>query len=183
MRPRPPGPYFASNDMLNILYAYGDTPPSLPETVRLLDEITVDFIIELCYEADAHAAHANRVKIKADDFQFAMRHSGRMLGRVQDMFMRSKEIGEARKILDAPEGNLKTVADQLGETGKSRRGRRRKGQDADVTVVEEDADAIAVSGDIDASSDKVGSERSGKVKSEGRSISGRKRGASSAGLV
>jgi hypothetical protein len=141
------------------------------------------FVIELCYEAEMHAAHANRVKIKADDFQFAIRHKGRMLGRTQDMFVQNKEIKEVRQTMDLQDGKvLKDQADKEG--AKPGRGKRRKVQtNGDGRGADGDGPANAdITADLDASSDRAGSEHSVKIESGSRSLSGVKRGAGAAGL-
>ena len=130
-----------------------------------------------------HAAHANRVKIKADDFQFAIRHKGRMLGRTQDMFVQNKEIKEVRQTMDLQDGKvLKDEAEKEG--AKSGRGKRRKVQaNGDGPAADVDGPVNAdITADLDASSDRAGSEHSARVESASRSISGVKRGSSAAGL-
>ena len=69
-RARGKGPQFSADDLAALLFAYGDTDP-LPETIRCLDEIVTDFIIETCHTAAASATYAHRAKIKVDDFKFA----------------------------------------------------------------------------------------------------------------
>ena len=56
-----------------LLYAYGDDQEPLPETVRVLDAIVTDFVIENCHQAAQVATYAGRQKVKLDDFRFVMR--------------------------------------------------------------------------------------------------------------
>lgn len=90
-----------------LLLAYGDPAPHpsfssepLPETVRVLDEIVTDFILELCHGAAQVAHHARRQKIKVDDFRFALRRDPVKLGRVQELLRMERELKEARKAFD-----------------------------------------------------------------------------------
>ena len=104
-----------------LLLAYGDPSPHpsfpaepLPETVRVLDEIVTDFILELCHGAAQVAHHARRQKIKVDDFRFALRRDPNKLGRVQELLRMERELKEARKAFDQ---NDDQVAKDAGKKG------------------------------------------------------------------
>lgn len=86
------------------LLAFGDNDYPLPETVRVLDEIVTDYIIETCHEAAAVAHHARRAKIKLDDFKFMLRRDTGKLGRVSEMLETDKELKRKRKAFDTDEG-------------------------------------------------------------------------------
>ncbi|EAS31654.1 transcription initiation factor TFIID subunit 13 [Coccidioides immitis RS] len=95
------------NELRQLLRAFGDNAPHPdfpqepnPETVRVLDEIVTDFIIETCHAAAQVAAHAGRQKVKVDDFMFVIRRDAAKLGRVQELFQLEKELKEARKAFD-----------------------------------------------------------------------------------
>jgi transcription initiation factor TFIID subunit 13 len=113
-----------------LLLAYGDPSPHstfpsepLPETVRVLDEIVTDFILEMCHEAAAYAHYSRRQKIKVDDFRFALRHDPGKLGRVQELLRMERELKEARKVFDQNDdqvGALKEAGKRgLDEDGES----------------------------------------------------------------
>lgn len=121
-----------------LLLAYGDPAPHpdfpsepLPETVRVLDEIVTDFILELCHGAAQVAHHARRQKIKVDDFRFALRRDPNKLGRVQELLRMERELKEARKAFDSND-------DQVAKDAK-------KGAAAAAAALDED-EAISVSG-------------------------------------
>jgi transcription initiation factor TFIID subunit 13 len=105
----------------HLLLAYGDPAPHhsfsaepLPETIRVLDEIVTDFILELCHGAAQVAHHARRQKIKVDDFRFALRRDPNKLGRVQELLRMERELKEARKAFDQ---NDDQVAKDAGKKG------------------------------------------------------------------
>lgn len=72
----------------------------LPDTVRVLDEITTDFIQGVSLEATRAAQHAGRQKLKFEDFEFAMRRNSLYMGKVQEVFEKKKEIERARNIIN-----------------------------------------------------------------------------------
>ncbi|KAL3480107.1 transcription initiation factor IID, 18kD subunit-domain-containing protein [Aspergillus californicus] len=140
-----------SSELRLLLLAYGDPAPHpsfpsepLPETVRVLDEIVTDFVIEMCHGAAQYANYSRRQKIKVDDFRFALRRDPNKLGRVQELLRMERELKEARKAFDQNDdqvANLKDAgkrnedpgdggADAKKGKGKGKRGARR---DSDVT--------------------------------------------------
>lgn len=74
-------------------------PNAYPETLRVLDEILTDFIIETCHGAVKHAALQGRQKINNKDFEFVIRRDARKMGRVQDLLRRNKKLKEDRKLV------------------------------------------------------------------------------------
>lgn len=113
----------------SFLYAFGDDVEPLPETVRVLDEIVTDFIIETCHQAARSASYSNRQKIKVDDFKFAIRGNDAMLGRVQELLGMDKELKEARRQIqdDLAEGRANVERSKPDENKpKGRRGRKPK---------------------------------------------------------
>lgn len=104
-----------------LLLAYGDPAPHpdfpsepLPETVRVLDEIVTDYVLELCHGAAQVAHHAGRQKVKVDDFRFALRRDANKLGRVQELLHMERELKEARKAFDHQDDQ---VAKEAGKKG------------------------------------------------------------------
>jgi transcription initiation factor TFIID subunit 13 len=111
------------------LLAFGDNDYPLAETVRVLDEIATDYIIETCHEAAAVAHHARRAKIKLDDFKFMLRRDTVKLGRVSDMLETDKELKRKRKAFDTDEGAVLAKDDDAG--GKEKEGEKKKRGDND----------------------------------------------------
>lgn len=89
-----------------MLYAYGDDKEPLDETVRVLDEIVTDFIIETAHTAHKAAEYSGRQKIKNDDFMFAIRKDEFATGRVRELQVLDKKIKEGRKQFDTEEGKM-----------------------------------------------------------------------------
>lgn len=140
--------------MKYLLLAYGDPSPHpsirqepLPETVRVLDEIVTDFILEMCHGAAQYASYARRQKIKVDDFKFALRRDPSKLGRVQELLRLERLLKEARKAFDQNDdqvANLKEAGakglaelesvDGTGKKGKGKaKGKRAMRRDSDAT--------------------------------------------------
>jgi len=138
-----------------LLAAYGDDPNplpgseplSLPDTVRVLDDIITDFVIETCHEAESHARHAGRAKIKVDDFQFVLRQDRKKLGRVQELLDTEREISNRRRLFDVDEGKVRKEALESDKaTEKGGRGRKGKNKRARIEVGEDDIDVDAMDG-------------------------------------
>lgn len=63
----------------------------------------LSYIIEICYEAESHARYAGRQKLKIDDFNFALRHDTKKLGRVQELLETDRDLKQRRKFFEAPD--------------------------------------------------------------------------------
>ncbi|KAK5064685.1 hypothetical protein LTR84_000519 [Exophiala bonariae] len=140
-----------------------------PETVRVLDEILTDFIIETCHNAVSAASYSGRAKLKLSDFEFVLRRDAVKLGRVQEMFKKKRDIDNKKKLFDTNEGregtkmavgDLVNLGEVVGEegTGKGKgrgRGRRKKR--------ERDDGASAVGGGGDDAKSGVGGGRGESV--------------------
>ncbi|KAL9131765.1 MAG: hypothetical protein Q9217_000370 [Psora testacea] len=126
------------------LYAFGDDKSPLPETVRVLDEIVTDYIIDTVHTASKAATISGRGKVKADDFKFAIRNDEVATGRVKELLAMEKSLKDARKQFDTGEGKV-----GLERGG---RGRRKKVEEGEM--------------DIEADGQVEKGKRKGKVKQE-----------------
>ncbi|KAF2461351.1 transcription initiation factor IID, 18kD subunit-domain-containing protein [Lineolata rhizophorae] len=119
MRLRQKGQQFPSSDLEAYLVAFGDDYDPLPETVRVLDEIITDYIIETCHGAALSASYSRRAKIKVDDFKFTLRRDPQKLGRVTELLALDKEFKKKRKAFEVDEGELgkEAAKDEAGKGG------------------------------------------------------------------
>ena len=90
-----------------------------PETLRVLDEIVTDFIIEVCHEAVDHATFEGRHKVNPQDISFVFRNDRAMLGRMRAMASKSKSMKESRKGVADRENTTKMTVEQLMELGEA----------------------------------------------------------------
>lgn len=111
--PLPPDPQLTTTVQM-LLFAHGDTTPSLQTTMRVLDEILTDFIISLCFEADRPAQLAGRQKVKLEDFKFACRKDPLKLGKIEEVFEKKSEIDAARKALDVNDDKVQKLGEMIG---------------------------------------------------------------------
>lgn len=141
------------------------------ETIRVLDEIVTDFVIETCHNAVAIASYSGRTKLKLDDFQSAIRKDPIKLGRLKGLFEAKRVMDQQKKIPGIGEGDgvklavedMEALAGAAGEegTGKGKgrgrgRGKRKKRDIAQVDGADEDDDAE----DVESSAKKPRSARS-----------------------
>ncbi|KAI4147919.1 MAG: hypothetical protein L6R39_002970 [Caloplaca ligustica] len=117
-------------EVRGLLYAHGDEPDPLPETVRVLDEIVTDFIIETCHVASRHATLNGRQKVKLEDFKWVVRKDERLLGRITELMGMEKELKKARKIFDTDEGKA-GLERGGGLLRKRKRANKEKEEDAE----------------------------------------------------
>ncbi|KAN0063597.1 hypothetical protein ACQY0O_004045 [Thecaphora frezii] len=118
-----------SKDLRNLMYAYGDVANPDPDSVALLEEMTVEFITDLCCRARpspyalglgstvAESIDAlpprptHRQRVKLEDFRHAMRKDveAKKLGRMEQLLYADRIVTEARKV-----GGVEEVAEKAG---------------------------------------------------------------------
>jgi transcription initiation factor TFIID subunit 13 len=138
-------------ELESMLYGFGApvpppgtsvSPKPNTETIRVLDEILTDFIIETCHSAVAIASYSGRTKLKTDDFYWVIRNDPNKSGKVREMFEKKREIEHARRMVGVDGGgegaklgvdDMAALAEEAGEegTGKGKgrgrgRGKRQK---------------------------------------------------------
>lgn len=86
-----------SKDISSLLYAYGDVPQPLSETIQCLDELVSSYLVDICTIASGVSKHSARSKLKLEDFKFALRNDQIKLGRAEELIATNKLITEAKK--------------------------------------------------------------------------------------
>lgn len=105
-----------AKDVSSLLYAYGDAPQPLPETVQCLDELVSAYLVDVCAGASRSAQNSRRSKLKLEDFKFVLRHDPIKLGRAEELIATNKLIAEAKKQFNGTDSqNLKRYRE--GEEG------------------------------------------------------------------
>ncbi|RMJ21167.1 hypothetical protein PHISP_07961 [Aspergillus sp. HF37] len=140
--PRQKGQMNFPTELRLLLLAYGDPSPHpsfppepLPETVRVLDEIVTDFILEMSHGAAQAASYAGRQKVKVDDFRFALRRDESKLGRVQELLRMERELKEARKAFDQNDDQVANLNMGLRKDAASTKGVAEEGEDGHAPMV------------------------------------------------
>ncbi|CAD6940829.1 unnamed protein product [Tilletia controversa] len=111
-----------ARDVRALLYAYGDSPHADPASVDLLEDLTADFLTDLCHRARPSAyalpqgpgmralvpvseiwtghPYYTRARIKVDDLKHALRKDGKKYARVEELLFLDKVIKEAKRQMD-----------------------------------------------------------------------------------
>ncbi|ODQ79020.1 hypothetical protein BABINDRAFT_18856, partial [Babjeviella inositovora NRRL Y-12698] len=104
-----------ANELKSLLYAFGDVPNPLPETVNTLDDILQTFLVDTCHKAHEYAVAGGlgvtkSRKMKVEDFKFVFRNDEVKVGRIEELLKMSKEIEEAKKLYDVSDAKLRSTA-------------------------------------------------------------------------
>lgn len=86
-----------AKDVSSLLYAYGDVPQPLQESIQCLDDLVAAYLADICTSASKTAQNSKRNKLKLEDFKFALRHDPIKLGRSEELIATNKLIAEAKK--------------------------------------------------------------------------------------
>jgi transcription initiation factor TFIID subunit 13 len=107
---RKPKQRLFTKDVKSLLYAFGDVEEPLPDTVNAVEDILMNYVLDLCHDAHAYSKVTCRQKVRVDDFKFALRKDPYKYGRLEELLKMSKAIETARKEFDSSEGkSLKNV--------------------------------------------------------------------------
>lgn len=85
---------------------------ALPETLQTLEDITVNYLIDIFNETLKSAEVHGRNRIKLEDLKFAVRKDPRKLNRIDEIFTNLKIIATNRKGFDS-----KSYVKKLGVDG------------------------------------------------------------------
>jgi transcription initiation factor TFIID subunit 13 len=143
-----------------------------PETLRVLDEIVTDFIIETCHAVVEVAAYSGRQKLKTSDFEFVLRKDPAKVGHVQSMFEKKRNLDTQRRGADFDQlgtagkigvDDLAALAQEAGEEGTRKgvgrgKGRRKREREKEEGGADGDGDGASGDGTTERGSKKARSE-------------------------
>ena len=86
-----------SKELRCMLYGYGDDRNPYTETVDFLDDIVIQFIIDMTHKA-MEIGRPGRVQV--EDIIFLVRKHPRMYARVRELLTMNEELKKARKAFD-----------------------------------------------------------------------------------
>ncbi|KAI9480441.1 MAG: transcription initiation factor IID, 18kD subunit-domain-containing protein [Benjaminiella poitrasii] len=90
-----------SRDLKLLMYGFGDVPNPAADSIAVLDDLVIDYIVEMCQKASAVAEHRNKVRV--EDFKFILRKDAKKLARVEELLYMSEDIRRAKQVFDEKE--------------------------------------------------------------------------------
>lgn len=87
-----------SKELRTMMYGFGDKEEPLEESVDLLEEMVVDYIIEMTEKAAQ--VGAERGKLLTEDFLFLIRKDSKKYARVMELLQMNEELKRVRKAYD-----------------------------------------------------------------------------------
>ena len=80
-----------------MLYGYGDDRNPYTETVDFLEDVVIQFIIDMTHKAMEIGRHG---RVQVEDIIFLVRKHPRMYARVRELLTMNEELKKARKAFD-----------------------------------------------------------------------------------
>ncbi|KAI9796071.1 MAG: hypothetical protein M1825_000877 [Sarcosagium campestre] len=111
-----------TKELTALLYALGSPLPQAPATIAALDSIVTSFIVSTCLDAAAYAGHQRRAKIKVDDFRWAVRRHGLMLGRIKELLEMDRLLKRERKAFDEKDDRLEELVEAVEDDDELEKG-------------------------------------------------------------
>lgn len=93
-------------DLQHMMYGFGDDPNPLPETVALVEDIVVEYVMDMVHKAQDIAT--KRGKLLTEDFLFLIRKDFPKLNRCTELLSMNEELKQARKAFEVDEEKLAT---------------------------------------------------------------------------
>ncbi|OMJ24379.1 Transcription initiation factor TFIID subunit 13 [Smittium culicis] len=84
------------------MYGFGDSLDTNMDSAKLLEEILIDYINNICVQTALVAGR--RSKVTVDDFKFCLRKDPKKLARIEELISANKEIENARKMFKEDDG-------------------------------------------------------------------------------
>ncbi|RWS20672.1 transcription initiation factor IID subunit-like protein [Leptotrombidium deliense] len=86
-----------SKELRCMMYGFGDDENPYTESVDLLEDMVIQYIIETTYKA-MEVGRQGRVQV--EDVMYLMRKDGKKYARVKDLLLMNEELKKARKAFD-----------------------------------------------------------------------------------
>lgn len=111
-----------TKDIENLLYAMGDRPVSTDLTVNALEDILVEYLVDLSVNIHKFAKSQGRTRIKMNDLGFTLRNDPLKLARFQYIIEQSYKIERAKKMFEDKTTNYTDEGTGLNEDGEYEEG-------------------------------------------------------------
>lgn len=95
------------------MYGFGDAENPLPETVDLVEELTIDYLTK--FAKKAMEAANRRGKLQTEDLLYVIRHDEKKLARCLELLEMNEQLKEARKNFDTTDAGAADAADAADE--------------------------------------------------------------------
>ncbi|KAJ3374758.1 Transcription initiation factor TFIID subunit 13 [Allomyces arbusculus] len=97
-----------TNELKEMLWTHGDPGDPDPATLDLLEDIALEFMVDLSVQA--HRLSANKSRLRLDDLRFLLRHDPIHLGRLEEILTKDEQLRRAKALASA---DVSDVARQL----------------------------------------------------------------------
>ena len=92
-----------------MMYGFGDAEEPLPETVNLVEELTIDYLSK--FAAKAMEAANRRGRLQTEDLMYVIRHDEKKLARCHELLDMNEQLKEARKNFDTTDAGAADAAE------------------------------------------------------------------------
>ncbi|KAI9307124.1 transcription initiation factor IID, 18kD subunit-domain-containing protein [Cunninghamella echinulata] len=90
-----------AKDLKLLMYGFGDDPNPSGDSIALMDDLVIDYIIETCQKVAKLSE--SRGKIRVEDFKFVLRKDPKKLARIEELIYMNEDIRRAKQIFDDKE--------------------------------------------------------------------------------
>ncbi|KXN74679.1 TFIID-18kDa-domain-containing protein [Conidiobolus coronatus NRRL 28638] len=84
-----------------LMYGFGDHTNPRADTVNIMEDLLIDYIVSTCHQA--HSLSETRGKVKVEDFKFLLRKDLKKTRRIEELLHMSEDIRRAKQLFDRKE--------------------------------------------------------------------------------
>lgn len=133
-RKRKRKPRLFSKDIENLLFALGDRPALTDGTIAALEDVLIEYLVDLCHKFQSYAHTQGRTRVKMNDVVFALRNDPLKLARLEYIVEQNDRIQRAKKMFEAKTGSF-------AEIGGDKKGREDQDSDDDLDDGDDEEDS------------------------------------------
>lgn len=92
-----------TKELYPLIYAFGDVPTPRPDTVALVEQLTIDYLTTFLEKAKKITTNN---KPRVEEMLFVLRNDDKKLSRVEGLLYMNEELKKARKAFDVDDTDV-----------------------------------------------------------------------------
>lgn len=92
-----------TKELYPLIYAFGDVPTPRPDTVALVEQLTIDYLTNFLEKAKKLSSNN---KPRVEEMMFVLRNDDKKLTRIEELLYMNEELKKARKAFDVEDTDV-----------------------------------------------------------------------------
>ena len=92
-----------TKELYPLIYAFGDVPTPRPDTVALVEQLTIDYLTNFLEKTKKLSSNN---KPRVEEMMFVLRNDDKKLTRIEELLYMNEELKKARKAFDVEDTDV-----------------------------------------------------------------------------